>query len=79
MFEVVIEEFPVSERNEYPERTVLRLEDEEVHTVYEYLKDGTWEYWEDMGSAVSVGNFMIFAGLIENRAAIEEATKEASK
>lgn len=79
MFEVVIEEFPVSERNEYPERTVMRLEDDEVHTVYEYLVDGKWEVWDDMGSAVSVGNFMIFAGLLENRTLIEEATKKASK
>lgn len=79
MFEVVIEEFPVSEKNEYPERTVLRLEDEEVHTVYEYLKDGTWEYWEDMGSAVSINNYLIFAGLIENRDTIVAAAKKASK
>lgn len=79
MFEVVIEEFPVSERNEYPERTVMRLEGEEVHTVYEYLKDGEWEYWEDMGSAVSVNDYLIFAGLLENRDKIEAAAKEASK
>jgi hypothetical protein len=79
MFEVVIEEFPVSERNEYPERTIMRLEDGEVHTIYEHLVDGEWEVWEDMGSAVSVGNFMIFAGLLENSAVIAEAAKKASK
>lgn len=79
MFEVVIEEFPVSDKNEYPERTVLRLEDEEVHTVYEYFKDGTWEYWEDMGSAVSVNDYLIFAGLIENRDTIVAAAKKASE
>jgi len=75
MFEVVIEEFPASERNEYPERTIMRLEDNEVHTIYEYFIDGKWEVWEDMGSAVSVGDFLIFAGLIENRALIEKASK----
>ena len=79
MFEVVIEEFPVSERNEHPERTLMRLEENEVHTIYEYFVDGKWEVWEDMGSAVSVGNFMIFAGLLENREVIEEATKKASQ
>ena len=79
MFEVVIEEFPISERNEYPERTVMRLEGEEVHPVYEYLTDGKWEYWEDMGSAVSVNDYLIFAGLLENRDKIEAAAKEASK
>ena len=79
MFEVVIEEFPVSERNEHPERTLMRLEENEVHTIYEYFVDGKWEVWEDMGSAVSVGNFMIFAGLLETREVIEEATKKASQ
>ena len=79
MFEVVIEEFPASERNEYPERTIMRLEEDEVHTIYEHFIEGKWEVWEDMGSAVSVGNFMIFAGLLENQSLIEEAAKEASK
>jgi len=79
MFEVVIEEFPVSHRNEYPERTVMRLEDEEVHTVYEFLKDGKWEVWDDMGSAVSVSSFLIFAGLLSNRELIEQTAQKVSK
>jgi len=79
MFEVVIEEFPVSERNEYPERTIMRLENEEVHVVYEFLRDGIWEVWEDMGSAVSVGDFLVFAGLLSNRDIIEQAAQKVSK
>lgn len=78
MFEVVIEESPISSTQTYAERTKVVLGDAEMQIVHEFFnsKTGEWEAWDDMGAHVEYDKFWLIAGLVENRQKIVNAAKE---
>ena len=71
-FLVVLEEHPEDDGSN-GERTIATIEDGEVHINYQHFIDGEWKMWHDMGANLSIANFMMLAGLIENRDKIKEA------
>jgi hypothetical protein len=59
--EIVLEE--EHDDGVFPERTVARVEDGEVHIVYEKKSQGHehWSSWQDMGATISVANVLLLA------------------
>jgi len=76
MFELVIEESPASPIQTYDERTRAIIEGDEVHILYEYLEDGVWVAWGDVGAHIPIDIYMLLAGVLENRHKIVAAVAE---
>lgn len=74
MFEIVVEESSAGPHQTYDERTRAIFEDGEVQFIYEYLEDGTWVAWDDVGCHLPEHVLLLIAGILENKEKIMDAS-----